>query len=65
MDSVAMFVTLCVGVMSIIGLLVKISYNTGSLVSRFGDHVRQADKVHEDQERRLRAVEAQRRQGRW
>lgn len=45
------------GGLTIIGLLTRISWSLGQLVQRFGDHVTQADKIHNDQENRIRTLE--------
>jgi hypothetical protein len=58
------FIALLVGIIAILtgisGMLVflaRISYKLGQLVQRFGDHVLSADRIHGDQETRLRNVE--------
>ena len=71
MSSTERFVALLAGIITIIGalggairLLARISWQVGQLVQRFGDHVENATKVHEDQEERLRGLERRRRRGR-
>lgn len=59
------YVTLVVGLIAIIGFLWRISYSMGGLVKEFRMHVKQSSEIHRDQEKRLREVEHQRRQGRW
>jgi len=53
----AALVSVAVAVLGILGLLLRISFQLGALVQRFGDHVSEADKVHADQETRIRALE--------
>ena len=53
----AAWIAAIVGVLGILGLLLRISFQIGALVQRFGDHVSAADKVHSDQETRIRALE--------
>lgn len=43
--------------LSILAILVRISFQLGSLMQRFSDHVLSADKIHGDQEGRIRALE--------
>jgi len=62
------FIALLAGLAAILAVLggalrylARISYQMGQLTQRFGDHVSDASKIHEDQERRLREVEQRRR----
>lgn len=64
-------VALVVGIVTIIGalgaairVLLRISWQMGELVTRFGDHVEQATKIHSDQETRIRDLERPPRRGR-
>lgn len=43
--------------LTIVALLVRIAWSTGQLVQRFGDHVIISDRLHQDQESRLRNLE--------
>jgi hypothetical protein len=56
-NGLAEFVSLVVGILAIVGILVRIAWSVGQLVQRFGDHVAQADKIHGDQEGRIRNLE--------
>lgn len=51
-------VAVVTGILGILGVLVRISWQMGRLVQRFGDHVQDASKIHVDQEQRLRTLEA-------
>ena len=54
------------GFLGIIALLARIAWTMGQLVQRFGDHVTQADKIHGDQEKRIRDLERRGgAKGRW
>jgi hypothetical protein len=57
---IAAWVSAVAAVAAILGVLLRLSFQVGSLVARVGDHVAAADKVHADQEARLRKLEAQR-----
>lgn len=68
MGSTERFAILLTAIVAILGLLggmmrylSRISYQMGGLVAKFGDHVSDASKIHEDQEARLREVERRRR----
>lgn len=54
---VAGWIAAVVAVLGVLGLLIRLSYQVGLLVQRFGDHVEQADRQFKDQEMRLRALE--------
>ena len=56
----AAIVTVLIGVAGVLGLLLRISFQLGALVQRFGDHVVNADKIHTDQESRIRYLEQRR-----
>lgn len=58
------WVTLLVGLIVVLGgvfgslrLLWVISWRMGQLIQRFGDHVTDANKIHTDQETRIRYLE--------
>jgi hypothetical protein len=51
------FVALASGILAILGVLLRIAWSMGQLVQRFGDHVTQADRIHSDQEDRIRRLE--------
>jgi hypothetical protein len=57
-NGLAEFISLCVGILAIVGILVRIAWSVGQLVQRFGDHVTQADRIHGDQEGRIRNLES-------
>jgi hypothetical protein len=64
MSSTERFVALLAGIIAIIGgigamlrYLVKISWDMGQLVQRFGDHVTDSGRTHTDQEARIRNLE--------
>jgi hypothetical protein len=68
MGSAERFVALLVGILTIIGalaaairVLIRISWQMGQLVQRFGDHVTDASRIHQDQEERIRRLERPRR----
>lgn len=43
--------------LAMLGFLIRISFQMGGLVQRFTDHADIAEKVHKDQEARLRLLE--------
>lgn len=57
MNGLGQFIALVVGILTIIGILMRIAWTTGQLVQRFGDHVVQDDKIHANQEERIRNLE--------
>ena len=59
--NLAEFIGLTSFALTVVILLVRIAWTTGQLVQRFGDHVTQADKIHGDQETRIRLLERPRR----
>ena len=61
MDSAERFVTLVIGMISIIGLLIRIAYTIGKMTTKFVTHVELAEKIHKDQETRIRQLEQRRR----
>lgn len=61
MDSAERFVTLVIGMISIIGLLIRIAYTIGKMTTEFVTHVKLAEKIHKDQETRIRQLEQRRR----
>lgn len=54
---VAAWVAAAVAVVGMLGMLLRISFQVGGLVQRFGDHVSASDKLHDDQEKRIRSLE--------
>jgi hypothetical protein len=46
-----------VALAGILGVLIRLSFQVGQLVQRFGDHVISADRIHGDQENRIRLLE--------
>jgi hypothetical protein len=56
----AAWVTALCGLVTIIGVLLRLSFQVGSLVQRLGDHVTSSDRTHADQETRLRRLESAR-----
>jgi hypothetical protein len=54
---IAGWVAAIVALAGILGVLIRLSFQVGQLVQRFGDHVISADKIHGDQETRIRALE--------
>jgi hypothetical protein len=55
------YITLCIGIGTIIGLLWRIAWNMGSFTREFRDHVTQDERVHADHEERIRSLEWTRR----
>jgi hypothetical protein len=55
------FVTIAVGILGIIGVLARISFQLGALIARFDGHVKISDEARSDHEHRLRLLEAVRR----
>jgi len=54
---IAGWIAAVLSVLSIVGVLVRISYQTGQLVARFAEFRESADRIHDDQEKRLRLLE--------
>lgn len=46
---------------AVLRVLMRISWQTGRLVERFGEHVTDAMRIHGDQETRIRNLESRRR----
>ena len=51
------FVTIILGIIGMIAMLVKISYQVGQLVQQFADHVEQDTRIQGDHEVRIRGIE--------
>jgi hypothetical protein len=51
------FVALASGILAILGVLLRIAWSMGQFVQRFGDHITQDDRIHADQENRIRRLE--------
>jgi hypothetical protein len=56
----AAWVAALCGLAAVLGVLLRLSFQVGSLVQRLGDHVTSSDRTHADQETRLRRLEAAR-----
>jgi hypothetical protein len=53
----AAWVAAAVPIAGILLLLLRLTFQVGRLVQRMGDHVTAADRVHADQEQRIRRLE--------
>lgn len=57
MTSFERYITLVAGVLAILGTLLHITWQMGTFVQQFKDHVTQDDRIHADIETRMRARE--------
>lgn len=65
MSNLAAWITVLSTSLLTVGLLLRLVWIGGQIVQRFGDYMTASDKIHHDQETRLRALESRpRRPGR-
>jgi flagellar biogenesis protein FliO len=57
------YITLTIGIITIITILLRIAWTTGRLMQQFGDHLKNSERVHQDIETRVRKIEQQPGQG--
>jgi hypothetical protein len=45
------YITLTIGILTIITILLRIAWTTGRLMQQFGDHLKNSERVHQDIDR--------------